>query len=146
MHHASNLGHENVVKVMVNHARFRDVVNMKANDGKTPLHYAAWKGHTEVVSLLLRNGASVSIIEDVSYGVYFSSICCELFLSECLEKVYGYIPLHYACAKNTHLKIIEMLIGRGSDVNAADFVSSSWKCCIYALTRNILTDWRYFIA
>lgn len=38
---------------------------MKTKEGKTALHYSAWRGHTEATSLLLQNGGSVSIIEDV---------------------------------------------------------------------------------
>jgi ankyrin repeat protein len=35
--------------------------NVKDDDGKTPLHYAAWKGHHKVVELLLEHGANPNI-------------------------------------------------------------------------------------
>ena len=34
----------------------RDLVNALDTDGSTPLHCAAWKGHPEVVALLLSAG------------------------------------------------------------------------------------------
>ena len=40
-------------------------VNAKANDGWTPLHWAAWKSHKEIAELLLANGADVNAKNDV---------------------------------------------------------------------------------
>ena len=36
-------------------------INCTANAGSTPLHHASWNGKTEVVQLLLSNGAEVNI-------------------------------------------------------------------------------------
>ena len=35
-------------------------VNAKANDGWTPLHWAAWESHKEIAELLIANGADVN--------------------------------------------------------------------------------------
>ena len=40
-------------------------VNAKANDGWTPLHWAAWKSHKEIAELLIANGADVNAKNDV---------------------------------------------------------------------------------
>jgi len=55
--------------------------NVRNNDGLTPLHYAAWKGHHKVVELLLEHGADPNM----------------------QENKYGYTPLHDAV--NRCLKI-----------------------------------------
>jgi ankyrin repeat protein len=35
-------------------------VNSKDKDGWTPLHWAAWNGHLDIVQILLPNGADVN--------------------------------------------------------------------------------------
>jgi ankyrin repeat protein len=62
----------------------------------TPLHYAVGEGHTEVVELLIANGADVSAKDNI-----------------------GRTPLHYA-AFGSDKEIIELLIAEGADVNAKD--------------------------
>ena len=39
-------------------------VNWKDQNGKTLLHYAAWKGHKEIAELLIANGADVNAKDD----------------------------------------------------------------------------------
>ena len=41
-----------------------DVIIIQGRD--TPLHYAAYKGHTDSVALLAANGADVNMEEEVS--------------------------------------------------------------------------------
>ena len=64
--------------------------------GMTPLHYAADEGHTEVVELLIANGADVNAKDDS-----------------------GWTPLHRAVSK-VHNKIAKLLIEEGADVNTVN--------------------------
>ena len=34
--------------------------------GRTPLHFAAYNGHIDVVKLLIQNGADISVLDNVS--------------------------------------------------------------------------------
>ena len=40
----------------------------------TPLHLASWGGHAEVADLLLRHGANINAINDVSWHIIGSCI------------------------------------------------------------------------
>ena len=68
--------------------------------GMTPLHYAADEGHTEVVELLIANGADVNA-----------------------KNENGWTPLHLAAYWGGK-EIVELLIAAGADVNAKDM--SNW--------------------
>ncbi len=69
-------------------------VNWKDQNGKTLLHYAAWKGHKESAELLIANGADVNAKDDK-----------------------GGTPLHVA-AWEGHTEVAELFIAKGADMNA----------------------------
>ena len=69
-------------------------VNWKDQNGKTLLHYAAWKGHKEIAELLIANGADVNAKDDK-----------------------GGTPLHVA-AWEGHTEVAELFIAKGADMNA----------------------------
>ena len=70
-------------------------VDTKSKFGITPIYQAAFFGKTEVVQLLLLNGANVNIKDTRK----------------------GWTPLHCAIAEG-HSKIIELLVDNGADLNA----------------------------
>ncbi|MEM4217275.1 MAG: ankyrin repeat domain-containing protein [Candidatus Methanomethylicaceae archaeon] len=71
-------------------------VNVKNNDGCTPLHYACLGGDLNVVKSLIEHGADMNAVDHK-----------------------GNTPLHYACEGN-HIEVVRFLIEHGADVNAAN--------------------------
>jgi len=97
----------------------------RASYGKTPLSNAAFNGHTEVVKLLLTNGASIydknSMLRDASAGGIL------WLVQDMLDQGAGVnamdmnwdTPIYWA-ADNGHIKTIRLLLAKGADVNLAD--------------------------
>lgn len=72
-------------------------VNIKDDNGCTPLLLAAREGHTPCVQMLLRYGAKVAICDNV----------------------YNMSPIHHS-AKNGHLHCLALLVDNTEDKNAID--------------------------
>ena len=75
------------------------LVNARDTDNSTPLHCACWKGHQEVVALLLKAGADANAQNNNDH--------------------WGTTPLHAAAHAN-QAAIAQLLIDGGADVNAKD--------------------------
>lgn len=75
------------------------MVHARDSDGSTPLHCATWKGHREIVALLLDAGADVN--------------------AQNKNEHWGTTPLHAAAHAN-QAAIAQMLIDHGADLNAQD--------------------------
>jgi len=73
------------------------LVFIRDAEASTPLHYAAWKGHAEIVTTLLDAGADIHAHTQNDH--------------------WGTTPLH-AAAHGNNRAAAEALIARGADVNA----------------------------
>lgn len=73
------------------------LVGARDTDASTPLHCAAWKGHTEVAALLLDFGADVNAKNNNDH--------------------WGNTPLH-AAAHGNQRAVAEVLIAQGADIHA----------------------------
>ena len=80
-------------------AKDADLINACDSDGSTPLHCAAWKGHREVIALLLKAGADVNAHNNNDH--------------------WGTTALHAAAHAN-QAAIAQLLLDHGADVNAKD--------------------------
>ena len=99
-----------------------DTLNAHSADGWTPLHLAAFFGHTKIAEALLARGADV--------------------LSRS-RNANGNTPLHAALAGN-HKFVAGLLLGRGADVNAPD--AAGWRPLHLAAANNNLDAIKTLIA
>ena len=97
-------------------------VNDYSADGWTPLHLAAFFGHTKIAELLLAHNADVAAHS---------------------RNPNGNTPLHAALAGN-HKFVAGLLIGAGADVNAAD--AQGWRPLHLAAANNNLDALKALIA
>ena len=97
-------------------------VNTYSGDGWTPLHLAAFFGHTKIAELLLASDADIAARS---------------------RNANGNTPLHAALAGN-HKFVAGVLIGRGADVNAAD--AAGWRPLHLAAANNNLDAMKTLIA
>ncbi|XP_063190605.1 ankyrin repeat domain-containing protein 27 isoform X1 [Chroicocephalus ridibundus] len=104
-------------------------VNVSNRDGFTPLHVAALHGHSELVSLLLKHGASISA-RNVKHAVplhlacqkgHFQVVKCLMAYNDKQNKkdIYGNTPLIYACL-NGQYETTALLLQRGAAVNLSN--------------------------
>jgi ankyrin repeat protein len=74
-----------------------DLIHIRDREASTPLHWAAWKGHTAVVEALLDAGSDIHAHNENDH--------------------WGTTPLH-AAAHGNNRAAAELLIQRGANVNA----------------------------
>lgn len=68
LHLAAELGHEDVIKLLLENNAF---VNVRNKHGLTPLHIAARKGYDKMVRQLVSNGAVVDSMTLVRSSFFF---------------------------------------------------------------------------
>lgn len=102
--------------------RSPSAVSAYSDDGWTPLHLAAFFGHSRIVELLLAHDADVGAVS---------------------KNHNGNTALHAALAAN-HQMAAGLLIGHGADVNAAD--AAGWRPLHLAAANSALDTMKTLIA
>jgi len=115
-----------VVKCLLSHGTDASIQN---NDGWTALHYAAEKGHLEVVNLLLSHKANTSEEDNSgSTALHYAGYYGHLEVVNCLlshgadtsiQNRTGCTVL-YCAVNNGHLKVVKCLLSHGADTSIRD--------------------------
>ena len=102
-------------------------VNTKDTDGRIPLHYAAAKGHTTTVNILLAFNAAKAQDKDsatpLPFGINEHTKAEKILLNHKVNiearDLYGRTPLHYAAA-NGCTTTVKLLLAYNANIKAQD--------------------------
>ena len=124
LHAASNEGHLQVVRYLVEQGANKDKINV---NGESPLAMASFNGHLEIVKYLIEQGCSIEKVDNdgwtpLNSGVLNGQIEVVRYLLEQgadrdKGNVEGGTPLHHA-AHMGYLDILLFLMSYGADLNA----------------------------
>jgi ankyrin repeat protein len=104
-------------------------VNAKSNDGWTPLLWACFNGHSQVVIELLQHGADIEVKGNYGdtplhkacyrgHGAVVTELLSRGANTEAKDNE-GETPLHWVCM-NGHVAIVKALLSGGADILAAN--------------------------
>lgn len=124
---AASAGQYEVVKMLLEYKPHIDMIDPIY--GQSPLKYAAWAGHRDIVALLLHNGASVNDRTNGTTALAQSSACghhevVKTLLEhgaspDMLDLQRGQTPLALAAA-NAHRAVVLLLLEHEADTNKSD--------------------------
>lgn len=116
----------------VEHLAHKDTVNVKTEDGKTPLHYAAMTDNTKILEFLIKSGADVDAKDEQdNIAVHCAA---DYNSSEAIKKLAKYesmlsysrsdsmTPIHVA-VENDNSDVVDTLITLGAYFNE---VNNEW--------------------
>ena len=102
-------------------------IDTRDSNGRTCLAWAAKRGDTKAVEVLLEHGADVSLADAQGYvPIHYARnvACCKALLSggasPVSQNTWGRTPLHAACEWGNDDGGIDVLVAAGADANAVD--------------------------
>nr|XP_023013531.1 serine/threonine-protein phosphatase 6 regulatory ankyrin repeat subunit A-like isoform X1 [Leptinotarsa decemlineata] len=104
LHLAAKLGNIEILRMIMPHC---EDVNVRTNQGITPLVLAAREGHVQCVHFLLRFGAKVALADNINFMT----------------------PVHYS-AKNGHSQCLTMLLHNSEDQNVVNMLDRQHRTAL----------------
>ena len=133
-------GHQVLVRVLIKDFHF----SANRSDGRTPLHQACFKGHTDLVrQLVVEHGADVGARDNDNWDALMYAVAGghqELvralikefhFNANMSRNSNGRTPLHQACIKGHTDLVRELVVEHGADLGAKD--NDNWDALMYAV-------------
>ncbi|KAJ7256360.1 ankyrin repeat-containing domain protein [Mycena rebaudengoi] len=121
----SKIGYRLGVKFLL--ANGADVNATESSYFGNALQAAASEGHTEIVRLLIENGADINTPGLVGIAAYGGHLDTVVLLLESGAK-FGDIALA-AAAERGHLEIVRLLVKKGGDINTGQFMNPLLAAC-----------------
>jgi ankyrin repeat protein len=151
IHEAAKHGQVEIVKTLLKNNP--KLVHSKNDYGWTPLHWAAWTGHTAVAEVLLANKAEVNVrtnhgntpLHDAAYKG--KKEMAKLLLSKKAEvnagDRNGMTPLHLA-AEFGHKELVELLLSKKAATDARGL--KGWTPLHFAAARGCVVSVKLLLA
>ena len=105
----------------------KSLLNIGDTFGRTPLYWAAHRGDSKSVALLLKYGADALCINQIGVSPLHVAIITKnqqairqlINVSSHGDRdLFGYLPIHYACEHGVDLDIFKEILSRSHDINS----------------------------
>ncbi|XP_034949607.1 putative ankyrin repeat protein RF_0381 [Chelonus insularis] len=113
LHNAVRSGEIKIVRLLLENGAN---VNLRNENGITPIINAAWKNNLGMIKLLLKYGADVTNADSSGRTVLHFTIM------GCIDHIYTSLTF---CMDRTKAKIVKLLISKGADVNVQKYDTNS---------------------
>jgi len=129
LHLASSFGHTNVIQYLMRQEQFAGNLDIKDNQGDTPLGLSVKNGHLKIVKLLLKQGANIDTQNNAGYRIIHLAVISNSV--ELLSYLFDQgikldtpskdelLPLHLAAIEGK-VKVIQFFRKKGLDINQPD--------------------------
>ena len=136
---ASDIIYQNIIKLFLMIIKQFKERNLNKNN-KTPLHYAAssWRESNKMIELLISKGADINAkTTDIIYrNILLSFLIIKIQIKEWNLNKNNKTPLHIAAEKDS-IKIGEILISKGDDINAKDNIYQNISVLFIIILKQI---------
>lgn len=114
-----------IMKLLLGLSQAKEAIDLKDDNGQTPIHYAARRGHNEGIKLLADYGASINVLDSYGFSPYLWAVIAgnnntvKLLLSLGVDinstDMDGKSALQWAASQG-HRQVVELLLEMGAEI------------------------------